>query len=615
MSPSRAAGIDLGTSHCALARLDQGGRSAIIRSSQGDMLIPSVVYFEDDELLFGRAASQAAATSPQRTAEFTKRDFGQASYSRAIGGELLPVEVIEACLLKYLSADLPTEGSAAPAVVLAVPASFDQAQRRGMIDAARIAGLDVLGTIHDPLAAALALAEAQGYLSADAGSKPGCRVAVFDLGGGKLDVALLEIKPGRLRTLGIGGDARLGGRDWDLRLADYLAAQYAKQFGDDPRHDMVSVRRLLATAEEAKHTLSARQQAKVRVERQQNATDVVVARHAFEDATADLVERARRVAEDTLARAGMAWRDLQCLLLVGGATRMPMIASMVETLTGLKAVTSIHADEAVARGAVLYAELLLAAREGRTPAAPIEITDMTAHSLGIAWHEAKDGRSDNVVLIPRGTELPSGTSSKVSTDHDNQTAVEVQLVEGESRDADECRRIARLTISGLPPELPVGTPIEMHCQITADGRLQLKAQLKRSGQSLAIDVARDGGLSENEIADWKRLIEQKPGLKTIHAQLARHAQHRAAQAPLRRPAMPAVSRVGPPPAQAGGDGFELKVSTPTDRFRKSGASGRKIAIMLAGHVVFATLGLAIGYYILMLLRPDLNVLNLRLPGM
>ncbi len=240
---------------------------------------------------------------------------------------------------------------------------------------------------------------------------------------------------------------------------------------------------------------------------------------------------------------------------------------------------------------------------------------MTAHSLGIAWHEARDGRSDNVVLIPRGTELPSGTSSKVSTEQDDQTAVEVQLVEGESRDAEECRRIARLTISGLPPELPMGTAIEMHCQITAEGRLQLKAQLKRSGQSLAIEVARDGGLSENEIADWKKLNEGKPGLKAIHAQLARHAQLRKEQAPVGRPAMPAMSRVGPPPSQAGGDGFDLKVSTPTDRSRKSGASGRNTAIMLMGHVVFATLGLAIGYYILMLLRPDLNVLHLRLPGM
>ncbi len=306
MSPSRAVGIDLGTSHWRVAQLDANGRSAIIRSPEGDLLIPSVVYFEDNELLFGRAANQAAATSPQRAAEFAKRDFGQSAYSRAIGGELMPVELIEGCLLKYLSADLPTPA----AVVLAVPASFDQAQRRGVIDAARIAGLDVLGTIHDPLAATLALAEAQGYLTADAASKPGCRVAVFDLGGGKLDVALLEIKPGRLRVLGIGGDDHLGGRDWDMRLADYLAGQYAKQFGDDPRYDMTSVRRLLASAEEVKHTLSTRQQVKVRVERQQNATDVTVTRHAFEEVSADLVER--RGASPRIRWPGRAWPGATC---------------------------------------------------------------------------------------------------------------------------------------------------------------------------------------------------------------------------------------------------------------------------------------------------------------
>ncbi len=620
MSASRAVGIDLGTTHCALAQLDATGRSAMIRSPQGDLLIPSVVFFEDEELLFGRAANQAAATQPQRAAECAKRDFGQTAYSRAIGGELLPVELIEACLLKNLCLDLPVLLGAAPAVVLSVPSSFDQAQRRGMIDAARIAGLDVLGTINDPLATALSFAEVQGYLSADGANKPSCRVLVFDLGSGKLDAAIVEIKPGQLRTLAVAGDAGLGGRDWDQALAEYLAAKFAKQFGDDPRYDMASVRRLLTSAEEAKHTLTARLQARVHIERHGAETDVVVQRHAFEEAAGDLVERARAIAESVVAKAGMAWSDLAHLLLVGGATRMPMIAGMIESVTGLKAATTMHADEAVARGAALYAEQLLAAREGRTPAATMNITDMTAHNVGMEWREPGADHAENVVLIPRGAELPTGTSSKLLTDVDDQTSAEVQLLEGDSRDAEECRRIARIKIRGLPSELPRRSAIDVLYQITAEGRLQVKAQLQKGGHPLTVEVERASGLTEAEVAAWKLQLQANPGLKSIHRQLAQHAARRPPEAsppPIPTAPVGPLPRAGAAVASESLD-FELDVGSAAgagSRLRNNGSASRKILIMLAGHVVFAALGLAIGYYILMMLRPEWNVLHLRLPGL
>jgi molecular chaperone DnaK len=615
MSASRPVGIDLGTTHCALARLDATGRSAMIRSVQGDLLIPSIVYFEDEELLFGRAANQAAATQPQRAAECAKRDFGQAAYSRAIGGELLPPEVVEACLLKNLCADLPEELGGSPAVVLSVPAAFDQAQRRSMVDAARIAGLDVLGTIFDPLAAALSFAEVQGFLAPN--SRPNCRVLVFDLGGGKLDAAIIEIKPGLLRTLAVAGDPHLGGRDWDSVLAEYLAGKFAKQFGDDPRYDMPSVRRLLTSAEEAKHTLTARQQARVHIERHGSESDVVVQRHAFEEAASDLVARAEKVAESVIAQAGMAWKDLSHMLLVGGATRMPMISSIVESITGLKAAMNMNADEAVARGAALYAEQLLAAREGRAGAVKMNIINMTAHKLGVEWRDPGAEHAENVALISRGAELPCGTNSKVLTDEDDQTSVEVQLLEGDSRDADECRKIARVKISGLPSELSRRSAIDVLYQITAEGRLQVKAQLQKGGHALAVDIERAGGLTETEINDWKKLLATNPGMKAIHRQLTQHTAKR----PVPTPPLP-TARQAPPDLQstAAGesesDDFDLDVRTGTAAsMRKNAGGSRKIMIMLAGHLVFAVLGLAIGYYILMWLRPEWNVLHLRLPGL
>ena len=618
MPLSRAIGIDLGATRSIVARIDDVGRSLPVRDAQGDLLIPSVVYFEDDELLHGRAAKLAAATQPGRAAEFVKRDLGQAAYSRAIGGELLPPEVIEAYLLKKLAADLAQEGIPKPAVVLSTPASFNQAQRRARLDAGLIAGLEVLGTINDPLAAALLFAESQGYLSEGAGDKPGCRVLVFDLGGSKLDVAIIEIKPGRLRTMSVGGNISLGGREWDLLLAEYLAEQFVKQFGQDPRHDMASVRRLQQSAEEAKQALSARQQVRVQVERGEDSAGIIVTRQAFEELTSGLVDQALQVVEATLARAGMAWRDLAHLLLIGGASRMPVLTKRLEELTHLKAAPQVHPDETVARGAALYAECLLAARENRKPNLQVAIVDLTVHSLGLEWRDPQTGRMENVVLIARGTELPCGTVARATTETDDQSTINVQLLEGESRIADECTRIAMLTIRDLPAGLPAGTNIDVQYQFTAEGRVQLKAIMPKSGQALPISVRRAQGLTESQLADWRQLIASNAGLKAIHALLPKHQQERAAQAAVEpRPVSPLARPPALPTAPPEIEDFTLRA--PDDlapaRRRKRPMNSQKMGIMLAGYLISAILGLSIGYYILMRIDPSFNWWDLPLPGL
>ena len=624
MPTSRAVGIDLGTTRAAVARIDESGRSALFRDAQGDVLVPSVVFFEDDEWLHGRAAKLAAATQPGRAAEFYKRDLGQGAYSRAIGGELLPAEVVEACLMRKLAADL-AEGNLGdgglpnPAVALSMPACFNQSQRRARLDAAKIAGLDLLGTINDPLAAALTFADSQGYLSEGAADKPGQRVLVFDLGSGKFDVAIIEIKPGRLRTMAVGGSARLGGRDWDLRLAEYLAEQFAKQFGDDPRHDMNSVRRLLESAEEAKQTLSARQQARVQVQRGEDSAAIIVTRQAFEDLTADLLEQALKLTEAALARAGMAWRDVAQLLLVGGATRMPAVAERLAALTQLQPAPGLHPDEAVARGTALYADHLLATRERRKSNLQLAITDMTVHSLGLEWSDPQTGRSENVVLIQRGSELPCGTVAHAVTDIEDQPSIEVRLLEGESRVADECARIAQLTIRDLPHGLPAGTQINVQYQFTAEGRLQVKAQMPRTNQALAINLRRQQGLSESELADWKNVLARGGGLTSLHALLPKHEQQREAQAAAAPPAaLPPPPRPPALPSQADQtQDFSLQAdpNASVNRRRRRQMTPRKLAIMIGGYLISALVGTAIGYYILMRIDPSYNWWHLRLPGL
>lgn len=591
----------------------------MIRDPQGDLLIPNIVFFDDEELVFGRAAKQAAVTQPGRAGESVKRDRGQGVYSRAIGGELLPPELIEGCLLKHACADLASGGGPRPAIVLSVPACSNQAQRKALLDAGQIAGLDVLGTINDPLASALAFAENQGYLGREA-VKTGCRVLVFDLGGGKLDAAIVEIKPGRLRTMGVAGEPRLGGRDWDLRLSEQLAGEFTKQFGEDPRYDMVSVRRLLESAEEAKHALTARQQARVHLERAAHTADITITRQTFEEITLELLERAKAVAEKVLAQSGLVWRDFAHLLLVGGATRMPMIGRMLENLTGLKPAPNIHPDEAVARGAAIYADLLLAAREGRTSRIPLEVADLTCNSVGIEWVDPATGRAENVVLIPRGTELPCGTVSKLATTADNQTSVAVQLLEGEGRNAEECSRIGQAEFRDLPLGLPKGWPIEVQYQYTTAGRLQVKAQIEKSGQSVALAVRRECGMSDAEVADWRKLLSGRVGLTAILDLLGRHRK-RQAESPAPAPAqIAAIATIAQPPALPAEVHDEiigwdsLDVPSPS-RPKNRALTSRKVTIMLTGYLVSAALGLALGYYILMRIDPSYNWLHLRLPGL
>lgn len=332
-----------------------------------------------------------------------------------------------------------------------------------------------------------------------------------------------------------------------------------------------------------------------------------------------MLDEAAKITEQTLARAGMAWRDVGGLLLVGAATRMPMIAKRLEVLTGLPPAAAVHADEAVARGAALYAECLLAAREGRQPELPVAITDLTVHTLGMEWSDPQTGRVENVVLIWRGSELPCGTVAQAETDVENQQALVIRLLEGESRVADECARIALLTVRELPAALPKGTPIEVRYQFTAEGRLQVRAQMPKSGQPLPISVRREQGMTESQITDWQQLLARGSGLKAILMLLPKHLQQREEQSAATEAMQTAAPASPSPLASQTPDVEQFALDTDADptatRLKRRKTTPRKVAIMLAGYVVSALVGTAIGYYILMRIDPSYNRWHLQLPGL
>ena len=334
MADVKPIGIDLGTTNSVVACLDDSGRSQILPNAEGDRLTPSVVLFGDSEVVVGKEARNATIVNPDLVAEWVKRDMGSPYYTRPIHGQYLPPEVIQACILRKLKADVGGKIDDGAQVVITVPAYFDEPRRKATADAGEMAGLKVLDIVNEPTAAAVAFGEAQGFLSPDSAQEQ-MTVLVYDLGGGTFDVTLLRLAPGDIQTLATDGDVQLGGHDWDLRLLKHAADAFQEAHGIDLRGDPAAVNRLFNEVIEAKHTLSARSRAKIRVEHNGLAHEVPVTRELFRDLTADLLERTAYTTRQLLSDANVEWKNVSRLLLVGGATRMPMVQEMLQKLSGL----------------------------------------------------------------------------------------------------------------------------------------------------------------------------------------------------------------------------------------------------------------------------------------
>ena len=349
MPLERPVGIDLGTSNSAIASVDANGRSLILANAEGDYITPSIVYFGQQEVVVGKNARSALASQPDMVAQWVKRDMGARVYSRPIGGRYLPPEVIEACILRKLKDDVVQALGPESRVVITVPAYFDELRRKATADAGEMAGLRVLDIVNEPTAAALAFGEALGYLDPGGLPREQMNVMVYDLGGGTFDVTLLHLANGNIRTLATDGDVQLGGHDWDSRLVDHAANAFQQAFHADPRRDIAALSHLYQQAMEAKHTLSARSHTVIRVEHAGNVLEVPIRREQFEELTADLLERTSYTSRQLLTTAKLQWQDVQRVLLVGGSTRMPMVAHMLTQLSGLVPERTVNPDEAVAR--------------------------------------------------------------------------------------------------------------------------------------------------------------------------------------------------------------------------------------------------------------------------
>jgi molecular chaperone DnaK len=515
-------GIDLGTTFSAIATLDDHGQPVTLPNRDGEMLTPSAIFIDDPNAVVGQAALDVALEQPDKVASLIKRRMGHETCGRLVSGRDFRPETLSAIILKKLVQDASLRIGPVSKAVITVPAYFDDTRRKATKDAGRIAGLEVIDIIDEPTAAALAYSFQPPHGAAELAPdhilpNEERTVLVYDLGGGTFDVTLVRLTQRRFQTLAIEGDVRLGGKDWDDRIMEYVATQFQKQHGEDPRTDSQSYATLAAAAERAKRTLSKLPQTSITCSHRGKVLTVPLTRAEFENLTRDLLTRTRLTTQQLLRQANVGWDGVDRLLMVGGSTHMPMTGQMLQEISGKQPDSSLAVSEVVARGAAIHAGIV-ASRERDTEVAlddelreafsqVIEI-NVNSHSLGIEVKHQDERIND--ILIQKNTQLPTAASRIYWTVAHNQPRVRVKVLQGEAHQAGACISIGECWIEGLPPNLPKGAPVQVRCGVGSNGLIDVMALDMTSGKMARTEIHRSSGLAEEEIA---REAEWVSGLK------------------------------------------------------------------------------------------------------
>ncbi len=501
---ARNIGIDLGTTYSAMAFLDANGKPETLRSEEGELTTPSVVFFDSTGPIVGREAVKAAEFDAARVARYAKRCIGEELFPKTILGNRLPPEVIESLVLKKLKSDAELKLGMISNAVITVPAYFNETRRKATQDAGRLAEIDVVDIINEPTAAAIAYGVQSGFIDGDGASLKQETVLVYDLGGGTFDATLMEINGPHFDAIATAGDVYLGGIDWDKRLVDFLAEQFEKEQGIDLRDNPSALERLMQEAENAKKTLTVRNEARIRLGVDGKNTQMTILRSQFEQLTEDLLERTRMTCERLLMDAGKLWKDITRLILVGGSTRMPMVHRMLEKESSLQVDRSLAPDEAVAHGAAIYAGILSGFPEDT---AGVSVANINSHDLGVLGVDPKTKTPKRRIMIPRNTRIPATRSKTFTTSKDQQRDVLVTVVEGGTDSGEHALKIGKCVVTNLPPGLPKGSTVKVTFRYEQDGRLSVSAELPDVECAARTTIKRFSGLSDGEIFEWKKRLD------------------------------------------------------------------------------------------------------------
>ena len=491
---SKIIGIDLGTTNSCVAVME-GGESVVIPNAEGNRTTPSVVAFsKDGERMVGQVAKRQAITNPDRTIMSIKREMGT-NYKVNIDGKAYTPQEISAMILQKLKADAEAYlGQTVTEAVITVPAYFTDAQRQATKDAGRIAGLDVKRIINEPTAAALAYGVDKEQTQ---------KIMVYDLGGGTFDVSILEIDDGVIEVLATAGNNRLGGDDFDKCVMDWMAAEFKKDTGIDLTGDKVAMQRLKEAAEKAKIELSGVTSTNINLPYiTADATgpkhlDLTLTRAKFDQLTANLVEATSGPVKQAMSDAGLSSSDISKVLMVGGSSRIPAVQEMVKKLTGKEGFKGINPDECVAMGAALQGGVFTGDVKG------LLLLDVTPLSLGI---ETMGGVCTR--LIERNTTIPVKKSQIFSTAADNQTSVEVNVLQGEREMAAANKSLGRFHLDGIAPARRGVPQIEVTFDIDANGIVNVSAKDLGTGNAQHITITSSSNMSKDDIERAVKEAEQ-----------------------------------------------------------------------------------------------------------
>lgn len=509
MSQRKAIGIDLGTTFSAVAHIDAYGKPQIIPNSESERITPSVILFDGGTAVVGTVAKNNSVAEPERIVDFVKREMGKPKeqFHREFDGKIYAAEELSALILKKLKADAERYlKEPVTDAVITVPAYFSDAERIATITAGQLAGFNVLQIINEPTSAAVAY----GLDKLDEDQT----VFVFDLGGGTFDVTIMRIEGHQITMLGTNGDHRLGGKDWDDVIVNFVSEEFDREHGENPLLDLQSYQDLQSRALAAKIQLSSRPRTAVVHSYNGKSVKVELTREDFEQRTRHLVEKCKTICEIVLEEAALKWPDIDKVLLVGGMTRMPMIREMVAELTSVPLAADVNPDEAVAIGAAIQAILIMLEEEEKSgeqvlpedtrqqfssrDGALMQVTNITSHTLGVVLWDDNQLEEYVFPMINKMSAIPATSKNFFGTASANMPKAVVRIVEGESTLPAECTPLGTCDVK-LPPFLPKGSPVELIYQYNPNQVLEVSVHA--CGSETKISIERNTGLAPDEIAE------------------------------------------------------------------------------------------------------------------